>query len=170
MVAIWEPENEPRFESNPKWLGRMVAYIKKLSPNILVADGGPEGGDFDLECLEKEFISRFRKTRWKTSGGKLPTPEKVMEVAPLLDVMCVHHYTGNLNQKLTDWTRVANEKGKMVILEEFGFKKGDKSRDKHYRWVSQGNSTTPTRTQCKQLNELCSATVTARPGNPEILF
>eukprot|EP01102_Stenamoeba_stenopodia_P005032 TRINITY_DN15535_c0_g1_i1.p1 TRINITY_DN15535_c0_g1~~TRINITY_DN15535_c0_g1_i1.p1 ORF type:complete len:421 (-),score=62.75 TRINITY_DN15535_c0_g1_i1:55-1275(-) len=107
VVFSWQPENEPRYYSNPEWLGMMTSTIKTLSPNILVTTGGPAGGLAEPPALELAQI-------------------------PSVDILTIHDYSNEIVSKIQAAEAACAQYSKRYLLEEFGFQ-GDSSQSSNYQ-------------------------------------
>jgi len=96
VIFSIQPENEPRFESNPSWMGEVTSYMKKIAPKLLITSGGP--------------------------GGGLPEPSPTQVAAiPTVDILSIHNYSKNISSDIAANREAALQYGKRYLLEEFGF-------------------------------------------------
>ena len=69
-IFTFQPENEPRWDSNPEWLSEMSAHLKTLT-KIPISTGGPAG------------------------GGSSPNPI-ILAKDPSIDILTIHDYAVRL--------------------------------------------------------------------------
>lgn len=143
-VFAWELANEPRCKGSGKmptsascttttltnWVSMMSAYIKSIDPNHMVTVG------------DEGFFKRPGSSSWPYSGGEGVDTEAFLNV-DTIDYGTYHLYPQDWGvnvdiwpiQWITDHIAAGKTFGKPEVLEEFGFKTGDK-RDAHYeQWV-----------------------------------
>lgn len=146
-IMSWQIANEPRAfsddnkEAFAEWIHETAKVIKSIDPNHLVSTGseGKHGCEEDIELWDK--IHSFPEIDYANIHI---WPYNWSWITPETTISGVEVACENTNKYISEHYSLSKEKGKPLVLEEFGYPRDNMqydintpttSRDKYYKYV-----------------------------------